>query len=175
MVIDPEKCLVTVRGKVDPVMLLNAIRETGHSAELFSYQKEPKLEDDEKLYGYEKGKGKERVPQGRRRRICSKKHHRDHEIEDYVPPEIDPEICRDPFCRLHRRRPIIISNCVPLPWEISDNHHHLHRDNDNYYHEYPFDYHRRPSGLHLGRPNHGGFNSNFTCFANRYARTCTIM
>lgn len=159
MVIDREKCLVTVRGKVDPVMVLNAIRETGYSAELFSYQKEPKLEDDdENLFRY--GKGKERIPRRRRRRIGSKKHHHDHEIEDYVPLEIDPEICRDPFCRLHRRRPII----------ISDHHHH----HDYNYHECPFDYHHRPSGLHLGMPNHG-FNRNFTYFANRYARTCTIM
>lgn len=159
VVIDPEKYLVTVRGKVDPVMVLNAIRETGHSAELFSYQKEPKVEDEEKWYG--KGKGKEhgqlrgqRTGSGReKRKQChhSGKHHHDHEIEDHIPPEIDPEICRDPLCRHHRRRPIIITNRVTTPWERADHllhHHHSYLEN-------PFDYLHRPRlpppcALHFG-------------------------
>lgn len=166
--VNPEKGMVTVRGKVDPMIVLKAIAKTGYSAELLSYQKEPKIEDNERWYEPKKKHRKEK-----RKHNCPGKHHK---CEAYVPPEIDLEICRDPYCKQHIRRPIITDRVTS---RCSAGHpRHVRGFLSDYGNSFGCLCPRMlmPYSLYSGTDvhGHGGFNK-FTYFGDSYARGCTIM
>lgn len=150
--VEPEKKLVTVVGNIDPMILITGIERWIGSAELLYYQKNRKVGDDhgdkeeaeEEFRSSMNGKAKshegdhsekERVRETERERNHGsskaakhkkkkkkKKADDGHVIEPYEPPKIDPTICRDPYCKLHKLRPIFHSK-VPSRHSADHPHH----------------------------------------------------
>ncbi|KAL3531379.1 hypothetical protein ACH5RR_010701 [Cinchona calisaya] len=83
----------------------------GTKAEMLFYEKEPK-KDKNHQPPYEEHNNVRRT--GKEKKNChqdcsgGKREDDDdvHLVEDYMPPKIDEQICRDPFCKLHKSRPI---------------------------------------------------------------------
>lgn len=131
----PEKKLVAVTGRVDPIILLQSITKWGKSAELLSYTKNPKnsnkhaKQDPEWECEHEIGNKHKNVPPNGRERNRGipkddrpRKEKSDHEPEAYIAPTIDEKVCRDPYCKLHKCRPIF-HNKVPSR-DSADHPHH---------------------------------------------------
>ncbi|CAK9175847.1 unnamed protein product [Ilex paraguariensis] len=157
--VDTEKNLVSVKGKVDPRMLIKTIAKMGKNAELESYNKEP-MNDNNNGEGHfentqtgpDKCSDKEKCAANDNDNVRHRRTdldqgccvHEDafvgHKVEDYVPPprdrEFDDHICRDPYCRLHSRSHIIRDRVPPrdtagMFW------HHSHNNSHGYGGRYP--------------------------------------
>ncbi|KAJ8559305.1 hypothetical protein K7X08_003363 [Anisodus acutangulus] len=159
---DPTTKLATIRGKFDPMMIIEAIKEKGKKAEHISYSKNPLYDqahnstsrnsnhhhfektdqnahNKEDAAAYSKDKGKAKVGDDTKRNEhwwnssddeSSDDHNHIHESEDYVsaknkkcedfvstknkkkyhkaeayvaPQGVDESICRDHYCKIHRR------------------------------------------------------------------------
>lgn len=149
--VEAEKKLVTVVGSIDPVILIKGIERWIGSAELLYYKKNrnrkvgddhgDKEEEEEfrssknvKVKSHEGDHSKkERMKESEKERNHGssnaakhkKKKKKDdggHVIEAYEPPKIDPTICRDPYCKLHKLRPIFHSK-VPSRHSADHPHH----------------------------------------------------
>ncbi|KAK4338745.1 hypothetical protein RND71_043232 [Anisodus tanguticus] len=139
---DPTTKLATIRGKFDPLMIIEAIKEKGKKAELISYSKHPLHEahnstsrnsnhhhnfektqnahNKEEAAAYYKDKGKAKVGDDKKRNehwwnssednkkcedfVSTKNKKKYHKAEAYVAPQgVDESICRDRYCKIHRR------------------------------------------------------------------------
>nr|XP_027127264.1 uncharacterized protein LOC113743453 [Coffea arabica] len=166
--VDPEKKLVYVAGKVDPKLLLDSIAKMGKSAEILSCE-EGANKDKRQAYDdhfFNRGQnyhyhGKEdynfRRTGMEQKQSGKKEGDDDHEFEDYVPPKFDPHLCRDPFCKLHNRRPIFHEK-VPA-WNSP---HHsarfFHGASPMFYHgSHLDDYYSHPG---MSQPGYGGYGSH---------------
>lgn len=197
--------MVSVRGKADPWVLIKAIEENGNSAELLSYEKDPNRKNysessstvsetenvqkngrEKKSYSFWRG-NKDKKSNSFKSKKEKQEEEEEHKIEDYVPLKIDPEVCRDPFCKVHKRRPVITSR---VPSRDNENHPHhtgmggvfpgayqlFHQTNP-----YGFRY-RDNNGPEMLAPPHGGFYSRrpaapygFTFHGNGNPGNCTTM
>lgn len=122
VVLNPEKKLVYVTGKVDPTELMKKFSKWGKKAQLLSYDKEAMneekhVEGELKIAQIRKEKKNSSCrSQETDEHYCG---HNDfgHEPESYVPPkELDiSTICRDPFCKIHVRNAVIKNAPAVLP------------------------------------------------------------
>ncbi|KAL3523784.1 hypothetical protein ACH5RR_016618 [Cinchona calisaya] len=71
-------------------------------------------------------KGRERNHHGFPKEDNPKKDKNDHEPEAYVAPKIDEKVCRDPYCKIHKCRPIF-HNKVPSR-DSADHPHHTNSE-----------------------------------------------
>ncbi|TMX04532.1 hypothetical protein EJD97_007860 [Solanum chilense] len=122
---DPRTNLATIRGNFNPLMLIEAIKKKGKKAELISYSKNPLSHNSRNFKEAAnchtkdyKGKAKvcddtncwnssddetcdDNVPSKNEDFVSKKKYHK---AEAYVAPQgVDPRICRDHYCKIHRR------------------------------------------------------------------------
>ncbi|XP_075076371.1 uncharacterized protein LOC142163022 [Nicotiana tabacum] len=122
---DPKTKLATIRGKFDPFMLTKTITKSGKTAELISYNKNPLHEAQSSTSRNSNDKGKAKVSEQKRNEcrrgsknddddsdhdihrcedFVSTKDKKYHKAQAYEPPKgVDEAICRDRYCKIHRR------------------------------------------------------------------------
>ncbi|KAI5659846.1 hypothetical protein M9H77_28639 [Catharanthus roseus] len=211
--VDEEKKLVYVKGRVDPWLMIKAIEEIGNTAELLSYEKQPKKTHSSNTTETDqinttttttssiKNNGKEKKTQSfpfskgkKQSKKKEKKQEEEHKIEDYDYDvlKIDPEICRDPYCKQHKLRSTITSL---VPSRDDENHPHHSRMGfvpgahqlfdempyqplQQYYYNYP----PPMMAMAAAPPGYGGFLHStrhtphgFTFYRNGNPRECTMM
>ncbi|CAN4093181.1 unnamed protein product [Withania somnifera] len=123
--------MATIKGRFDPLVLMNTINKLGNKAELISYNKHSHVhaevhaapdQQNEAAPHPCKDKGKTKVGLEKKNQHCSR--HEDsydddsaeaaefvsrksdeyHKPEAYVPPKgVDEAICRDRFCKIQKR------------------------------------------------------------------------
>ncbi|XP_058222883.1 heavy metal-associated isoprenylated plant protein 36-like isoform X1 [Rhododendron vialii] len=130
--IDSEKGLVTVLGRAHPQLLVEKIRQKKKKAVVVSYEKptpNAKTKDsnntkEDKKNGDLDSKPKENKKKhgngdqkGFNKEDIFGHHESDpHEFEAYVPPKPSAlDTCRDPYCKLHHKKPVIIRPSDNMP------------------------------------------------------------
>lgn len=208
--IDEVNKMVSVRGKADPWVLIKAIEENGNFAELLSYEKEPNRKnysessstvseienvqkngrEKKKSYSFWRGgykDNKNNFFKSKKEKKGNGREEEEHKIEDYVPLKIDPEVCRDPFCKVHKRRPVITSR---VPSRDNENHPHhtgiggvFPGAHQLFHHTNPYGFqYRDKNGPEILAPPYSSFYSRrpaapygFTFHGNRNPGNCTTM
>ncbi|KAL8054946.1 hypothetical protein ABFS82_04G024800 [Erythranthe guttata] len=96
--INPEKSLCSVRGKVDPQLILKAVYRTGKYAEIVCSDSTPSSSENRRNpYRKENNNCHNKVGEEQEEEEV-------HRCEDYVPPSpIDEPMCRDYYGRSHDR------------------------------------------------------------------------
>ncbi|KAL2510638.1 Uncharacterized protein Adt_16238 [Abeliophyllum distichum] len=139
VVVDPERNLVLVKGKVDPILVKTIIAKLGKIAELLSHDRQPRnnREHAEEHTKCPNGTGNT-SHQKWVHKDCScpdcnghkmeEKFHRFHDhvnrpghkmeenfnrFRDHVPPEVDEPACRDEHCKIHHPRNIYHDHMPP--------------------------------------------------------------
>ncbi|XP_057509180.1 heavy metal-associated isoprenylated plant protein 42-like [Actinidia eriantha] len=107
--IDADKRLVKVTGKADPAIILDKIQKK-KKAEILSYEN-PTVNTQKDDSKNKKSKKNGNNLKGKERDCFCPDEPDPHEREDYVPTrEFQDDVCRDPYCRLHHKKPIIHGN-----------------------------------------------------------------
>ncbi|XP_027101351.1 uncharacterized protein [Coffea arabica] len=178
-----EKNLVAVKGKVDPNKLIASIKAWGKTAKFLGYDGGPmnfnNHADKEKPQSSKPVRdkcpehknfpknGKERN-RGYPKDEGRKKEESSHEPEAYVAPQIDREVCRDPYCKLHKSRPIF-HNKVPSI-DCADHPHHtggyFPRGGSgshflNHGNASPYDYPRMAPHPMMEQPGYGFYSGSY--------------
>ncbi|KAF7153283.1 hypothetical protein RHSIM_Rhsim01G0276800 [Rhododendron simsii] len=130
--IDSEKGLVTVLGRAHPQLLVEKIRQKKKKAVVVSYEKpapDAKTKDSNNTKEDKKNGDLDSKPKEHKKKHSNgdqkgfKKedifgHHESdpHEFEAYVPPKPSAlDTCRDPYCKLHHKKPVIIRPSDNVP------------------------------------------------------------
>ncbi|XP_057778657.1 heavy metal-associated isoprenylated plant protein 9-like [Salvia miltiorrhiza] len=124
--IDTEANLVYVAGEIDDATLLTNVAKLGKPVQLLSTDKQPRNHADKKKHSHHRNEGRDREFQKEKEHknscCCRDQRHNsqkrveekeEHRCEAYVPPAIDPKVCRDFFCKTHPKGRLIVDRVPP--------------------------------------------------------------
>ncbi|CAI9092459.1 OLC1v1027699C1 [Oldenlandia corymbosa var. corymbosa] len=121
--VEPKKERVTIIGDVDdPGTLIKFLESKKIKAHLLSYDSNKNVDSEKTEKKKNVGEQQHTCGHGDQSKVDD--YHKPHQIEAIEAPQIDPTICTDNYCPIHKRRPIIHFK-VPSITNV-DHPHHSH-------------------------------------------------